>query len=108
MHLGDNAVDEVDLRREALEEQVAVRRVHVRLDVDLRQVWLNDVEQLPCFACLDLLDLKVDMASLVLGRGRLQLEIQRHHRGGLGCRSLRLMLCRLSFGAQRVELANRL
>lgn len=71
VHLGDNAVDEVDLRREALEEQVTVRRVHVRLYVDLRQVWLNDVEQLPRLACLDLLDLEVDMASLVLGSGRL-------------------------------------
>lgn len=71
VHLGDNAVDEVNLRREALEEQVAVGRVHVRFNVDLRQVWLNDVEQLPRLACLDLLDLEVDMASLVLGRGRL-------------------------------------
>lgn len=40
MCLRDDRIDEIDLGGKALEEQVAVRRVHVRLDVDLRQVRL--------------------------------------------------------------------
>ena len=62
------SVDEVQLRGQALEEQVAARRVRVRLDVHLREVRLNDAEQLMGFTCLDALDLQVDMARLVLGR----------------------------------------
>lgn len=39
--LSDDCVDEVDLGCQALEEQVAVRGVHICVDICLRKIWLS-------------------------------------------------------------------
>ena len=122
--LCDDGIDEIHFGGEALEEQVAVGCVHVGFDVYLREVWLHkpkrnksfklvmdfsayldDVEELPSFASLNLLHLQVDMAGLVLRCRRLKLEVERHHCGGLRSCGCGLVLCGLSLSPKVIEFA---
>ena len=68
---------------------------------------LDDGEELPSLACLDLLDLEVDVAGLVLGCGGLKLEVQGHHRSILRGGRRGLVLRGLCLRAQCIELTGR-
>ena len=105
MSLRNKRIDQIDLRSQPLEEHVAARRVRVALHIYLRQIGLDDPEELFRFLGLDPAELELDGARLVLGRGGLELEVEGHHGGVLGGGGGGFVLCGLGLGAEGVEFA---
>lgn len=79
--------------------QVRVHNCITRLKTDL-----YDAQKFSRLLCFDTSEFEINVACLILGSGRLQLQIERHHSSVLGRSSQRFMLGVLCFCSEDIEL----